>query len=137
MSEIGLDIKYSTHTVQWHQHKISMKERGAIDKLDVNDILFEENSESTVQRKLVKLLDNDYAQADLQAVVNECHYLTMEEKRSLLKLMQKYKDLFAGKLGTWNCPPVSFELKPNAKPWHGCPHTPPKAYEAQTRKECE
>ena len=80
MSELGLDIKYSTHTVQWDQHEISMKEQGAIDKLDVNDILFEENFESTVNRKLVKLLDNDYAKADLQSVVNECHYLSTQEK---------------------------------------------------------
>ena len=35
----------------------------------------------------------------------------MTQRNSLLKLLQKFEDLFGGTLGTWKIDPVDFELK--------------------------
>jgi len=89
-----------------------------------------------VQKKALKILDNDCAKANLPKMVKECQHLSTDEKRSLLKLFQQCEDLFEGKVGTWNQAPVSLESKEGAKPWCGRAHTPPVAHAKQTRKEC-
>ena len=76
-----------------------------------------------VQKKVLKILDNDCAKANLPQMVKECRHLSTDEKRSLLKLFQKCEDLFEGKVGTWNWAPVSLELKEDAKLWCGWAHT--------------
>jgi len=37
-------------------------------------------------------------------------------------LLLKFEELFDGMLGDWKLPPVSFELKEGAKPYHGRPY---------------
>ena len=63
--------------------------------------------------------------------------LNEREQQQLLSLLKRFEDLFQGKLGTWNCPPVDLELKPRSTPCHGRPHMPPRACIDQVKKECE
>ena len=42
--------------------------------------------------------------------------VTKEQQQKLLKLLQKYEDLFDGTLGKWNTEPVEIELVEGAKP---------------------
>ena len=41
----------------------------------------------------------------------QCQHLTEKQRNELLKLLQKFEDLFDGTLGTWEKYPVDFELK--------------------------
>ena len=41
----------------------------------------------------------------------QCQHLTMTQRNELLKLLQRFKELFDGTLGTWKIYPVDFELK--------------------------
>jgi hypothetical protein len=62
------------------------------------------------------------------------------EESSKLKLKQtlkKFPTLFRGGLGRLNIPPVSIELKKDAKPYQGRYYSIPKAFESSTRKEVE
>ena len=70
-----------------------------------------------VQKKVLKILDNDCVKANLPKTVKECQHLSTDEKRSLFKFFQQCEDLFEGKVGTWNRAPVSLESKEGAMPW--------------------
>ncbi len=54
---------------------------------------------------------------------------------SLLALLLKFEELFDGTLGDWKLPPVSFELKEGAKPYHGRPYPTPNIHKATIMKE--
>ena len=46
----------------------------------------------------------------------QCQHLTMTQRNELLKLLQKFEELFNGTLGTWKKDPSAFELKKDVKP---------------------
>jgi hypothetical protein len=50
-------------------------------------------------------------------------------------LLLKFKELFDGTLEDWKLPPVSFELKVGAKPYHGRPYPISKIQKATLMKE--
>jgi hypothetical protein len=53
----------------------------------------------------------------------------------LLALLLKFEELYDGTLGDWKLLPVSFELKEDAKPYHGRPYPIPKIHKATLMKE--
>ncbi len=55
----------------------------------------------------------------------------------ILALLLKYEELFDGMLGDWKLPPVSFELKEGAKPYHGRPYPIQKIHKATLMKEID
>jgi hypothetical protein len=55
----------------------------------------------------------------------------------LLVLLLKFEELFNGTLRDWKLPPVSFELKEGAKPYHGRPYPIPKIHKATIMKEID
>ena len=62
------------------------------------------------------ILDAKYEKADLHKVMEtHCQHLTMTQHNDLLKLLQKFEELFDGTLGTWKTDPVDFKLKEDAK----------------------
>jgi hypothetical protein len=68
--------------------------------------------------------------------VEECTHLEQAERRQLLRLLQKYEDLFNGSLGTWKTDPIKLELKdPNDKPYHAKPYPVPHSQKKQLKDE--
>ena len=59
----------------------------------------------------------------------QCQHLIMTQSHDLLKLLQKFEDLFDGTLGTWKTDPVDFELKYDAKSIFLQPFLVPKVHE--------
>ena len=56
-----------------------------------------------------RVLDANYEKADLNKVMTQqCQHLKI--------LLNEYKDLIDGTLGTWNTTPVDLELSDNANP---------------------
>ncbi len=53
----------------------------------------------------------------------------------LLALLLQFEELFDGMLGDWKLPPISFELKQGAKPYHGRLYPIPKIHKAILMKE--
>jgi hypothetical protein len=81
-------------------------------------------------------LDAKYDKTDLPSIVrNNCMHLSTPHHNSLLALLLKFEELFHGTLGDWKLPPVSFELKEGAKPYHGRPYPIPKIHKATLMKE--
>jgi hypothetical protein len=85
----------------------------------------EPTSTSNATKCVVEILDSKYDKADLPSIVkNNCVHLSTSHCNLLLAMLLKFKELFDGTLGDWMLPPVSFELKEGAKPYHGRPPYP-------------
>ena len=60
------------------------------------------------------ILDTKYEKADLHKVMEtQYQHITVTQHNELLKLLQKFEELFDGTLGTWKTDPLEFELKDN------------------------
>jgi hypothetical protein len=74
-------------------------------------------------KRAIDILDAKYDKADLPSIVkNNCTRLSRSHCNLLLVLFLKFEELFDGMLGDWKLPPVCFELKEGAKPYHGRPY---------------
>ena len=87
-------------------------------------------------KHVVEILDAKNDKADLPSIVkNSWAHLSTSHCNSLLILLLKSEELFDGMLRDWKLPPVSFELKEGAKPYHGRPYHIPKIHKAALMKE--
>jgi hypothetical protein len=85
---------------------------------------------------MVKILDAKYEKADHPAIIREnCSHLIASNREKLLSVLLKFEPLFAGTLGDWKLPPVSFELKEGMTPYHGRPYPIPHKHKAVLIKE--
>jgi hypothetical protein len=95
-------------------------------------------STQSATKRMVKILDAKYENADLPAIIREyCSHLTASNRKKLLSVLLKFKSLFDGTLGDRKLPPVSFELKEGMKPYHGRPYPIPHKHKAVLMKEIE
>jgi len=70
--------------------------------------------------RTIDILDAKYEKADLPSIVNKrCKHLTTDQCNKFLRLLLTYEVLFDGTVGDWKTEPVSFELKSDAKQFHG------------------
>ncbi len=98
----------------------------------------EPDSTRNATKCVVEILDAKYDKSDLPSIVkNNCAHLSTSHHNSLLALLLKFEELFDGTLRAWKLPPVSFELKEGAKPYHGRPYPIPKIHKATLMKEID
>ncbi len=89
-------------------------------------------------KPVVEILDAKNDKADLPSIVkNNCTHLSTSHCNLLLVLLLKFEEFFDGTLRDWKLPPVSFELKKGAKPYHGRPYPIPKIHKATLMKEID
>jgi hypothetical protein len=82
-------------------------------------------------KRVIAILDAKYDKADLPVIVRDnCPHLQPSHREKLLSLLLKYETLFDGTLGNWNPPPISIELKEEAKPYHGRPYPVAQVHKA-------
>ncbi len=87
---------------------------------------------------MVEILDAKYKKADLPAIVREnCSRLQPSTREKLLSMLLKFEPLLDGMLGDWNLPPVSFELKEGATPYHGRAYPIPQIHKETLMKEID
>ena len=67
---------------------------------------------------------------DLHKVMEtQCRNFKMTQRNELLKLLQKFEELFNGRLGTCKTDPVYYELKEDVEPICSRPYPLPKLHE--------
>ena len=135
LEPLGIDIKYSSKAIEWDGISIPMKGQEASRK----DSYHVEDSEKVIQstERIKKILDAKYEPANLDKVVESHTHLTEEEQKPLRALLEKYKMLFDGTLGTWRNEQYNIELRPDAKPYHARAYPIPQTYEQTLRVEVQ
>jgi hypothetical protein len=100
------------------------------------ELLYAHDPSTTDAERIQNIIESKYTPADLNKIVEECTHLEKDEQRQLLRLLQKFENLFDGTLGTWKTDPVDLELvNPNVKPYHAKPYPVPYSQEKRLKEE--
>ena len=83
--------------------------------------------------EIIKLM---YSKVDIRDYCSKLDYLAEDERTALADVLSQYASMYEGAIGTLNIPPVHFDLRPGAKPFHARPFPIPKAFEKLTKDEC-
>jgi hypothetical protein len=136
LSELGIDIKYSNHTIVWNNVAVNMK---LIDATRVDSFHVEDSEDLKADTDRIKrILDAKYKKANLREIIDtEYNHLNDNQRNQLFNIFKKNETLYDGTLGKWIGKPYKIELKENAKPWHARPYAIPKIYEATLKQEVE
>ena len=142
MTEIGLDINFSSCSMKWDNAEVAMQEPSWLDNEHIEqfeqEMFMMHDPITTDAERIQSILDLKYSQADLHQVVKDIPDLDDPQRQQLLKVLQKFEPLFDGSLGCWNCTPVELELKdPNCKPVHAKPYPVPQSQEKKLKEEVE
>ena len=99
-----------------------MKDHGALASRKATTDCYEFTMESLLiqeaETRHKKILDADYSAVDIREYVEDIPLLDKTQKKSLVKILEKYKSAFKGGLGDSKIEPVHLELKPGAKPYY-------------------
>ena len=140
LSELKIDLLYSQKAIVWDNSVVAMKDRGILDNSELLQDLFELSKESTIiqmsEERHNEIIQAMYGKVNIQEHIRSLKYLSPEQQDKLTQVLQAYPQMYEGTIGTLNIPPVHFELKANAIPYHARPFPVPKAYENLTKEEC-
>ena len=144
MTELGIDINFSTNKMSWEGVDIPMRPKNLITDPDVAADIYHTTMEApiiqTAEERQQRILDADYSATDIGAYTKNLSHLDGTQQSKLYRLLIQYPNLFKGGLGTLNIPPVHLELRPletHEKPYHARAFPIPKCYEQTTRKEVQ
>ena len=128
---LGIDIRWSTRTMQWDEIIVPMKTFVCGKKNTEHDRLMQ----GTGLFAQTEILDAQYKRADIDKTVESQTHLSKTEKFYLKLLLMEFEELFDGTLGEWKTAPVDLQLKPNAEPFQLQPFAIPQIHMETLRKE--
>ena len=130
---LGINIRFSDLTVEWEEQELPFKVYDAtpMDGYHVED----PDPVRDATRRVKKILDAKYEAADLEKICSAQSHLKIEQQQKLLTLLNKYAELFDGKLGVWKGTTVDLELNADATPYHAKPYPIPKCHEETIKRE--
>jgi transposase InsO family protein len=142
MTELGIDINFSSNKMSWEGVDIPMCPKNLITDPHVANNIYHRTMEAPVIQKAEerqqRILDADYSATNLTEYTKSLTHLTTEQQDKLYRLLGQYPNLFKGGLGTLHLPPIHLELRPlkkHEKPYHARAFPIPQCYDKTTRKE--
>ena len=116
-----------------------MKQHHSVGTKEVAYTLYKNTNEPEIIKssndRVLHILDVCYKKADLTSIVCDVKTLNQVEQEKLLRVLENYKDLFDGTLGTFKTKPLKLDLKPGEMPYHAHPFQIPKIHEETPKKE--
>ena len=109
LTELGVDINFSTSTCSWDNSVIPMREPTV--PIEQSFIVEESGPVKQATIRLKKILEAKYVPADIPKVVEGRADLNPKQKKQLRKLLETNGTLFDGSLGTWRNKEVHLRLK--------------------------
>ena len=141
MKELQFNLLYSENIPKIHfeqEVEIDCKPRGFWSRPHLHQVYFQ-TQQSTIEKAEEKFLEKQhFSQAQYEAAdLHKClpTHLSSQEKEKLYDLLDKHWFLFKGTLGLLPTKLVLVEIKSNARPFHGCAFSVPKAYESMIYNE--
>ena len=95
LTDLGIDIRFSTNTVEWDSIEIPMKESDAtVESFQVAD----PDSIKEANEHIQGILEAKYQAANLREICNNSMHLDVRQQEKLFSLLSKYESLFDGTL---------------------------------------
>ena len=126
-------LNFSTETIIWDDLSIPIKnslksKAKGTNSIDPADIHLPEFIQKSASRILSSIHTNTCDNHDYKKMIDRHAHLNAEQKKLLLKLLEKYKEIFSGKLDKTPGPPVDMKLKRDIKPFQSLAYTIPQAF---------
>ena len=128
LSKTGIDVKYSTNTVEWFDSKMPLRNASALNNEDYTELaeIIEVQQEAEYfgidwfepYCHAIEIWDAKYDQINMDEVVEQLDHLSTEQKADLKQVLLEHTKLFDGSLGIYPHKKVHIELEPNAQPKH-------------------
>jgi hypothetical protein len=138
LNELSIDICYSDNCIKLDGDTIPVKNLGELQDKCACEMIYNLHTDSPIlkehEERQSAILNANYSKVDIDIMVDG---LDIEESsKTKLKLtLNKFPTLFGGGLGQLNIPPVSIELKKDAKPFQGRYYNIPKALKVQQERK--
>lgn len=135
LSTLGIILNFDSKTVHWDNGYCPMKATNT----QLTDYFVNEDNTpvGNATARIKGILDAKYAPADLKQVASSNPKLTSKQQAELLQVLQRYKHLFDGNLGTWTGSQYNIELKEGATPYHARAFPVPRIHERTLRLEID
>ena len=127
LSEWKMILNFHDKTVTIGHVELPMESLERLGNKKMLNNLYREETEPAIScvvtNQITQVLDVKYEKANflLKVVEDNCGHLNVHLQYELLRLLTQHEELFNGTLGDWQDKLVSFELKKDAKPYHGQP----------------
>ena len=106
------DISLPMRDINKLKTKASIERAWTMNNSIYQDMSKEPQSMLEATKCLIHILDAKYEKEDLRSIVKDnSTHLSNPEQTKLLELLHEFEELFSGKLGDWDCKPVSLQLK--------------------------
>ena len=97
---LGIELIFSKAEIHWDNASIPMKSIVSISDANIDtlehEIWLSHDPDTIEADRIQSLINAKYTKTDLTQVVKTCSDLTASEQIELLKLLQKFEDLFDG-----------------------------------------
>ena len=103
MHELGFTIDFQKGRMIWDNAWINMQDpdhfrEGSVDDFE-QELFMMHDPETTEAERIQQIVDVNYSKADLEKEVSKLKTIKEDQKKELLKLLQKFNPLFDGTLG--------------------------------------
>ena len=135
MTDLGIDIHFSTKSVTWDGVEIPMKDRDATFKesFHVGDTVAMEEAATRIR----EILEAKYEKANLRDICDKSMHLETEQQEQLFRLLSQYEELFNGELGHWDGDDYKIDLIEGATPYHAKAFPIPRVHLETLRAEVQ
>ena len=140
LAHIGTVLNFAKQTVTIDQIELPMRPHDSF--MSPKELRYqfrrdlEPKATADATARVERILDAKYEKADIrQTVLDNCKHLTLRQQQALIHLLESFEELFDGTLGDWDTEPVHFELKKDAKPYHGKAFPVPRIHLETLKKE--
>jgi len=117
LQDHGIDLVFSESLIKWDGMSLAMRPPDFYSADRIQNMLPHTFIESR-DHFVTQIMDSKYDKQDLPAVVRGLSHLTADQQSKLLAVLQRFEDLFAGRLGLWPDGQISIDLDPEIEPFH-------------------
>jgi hypothetical protein len=135
LSKAGIDVKYSTGTIEWFDNELPMRDTRYIQSKDL--LAMAETIEIQLEDDFFgmdwydptcyasKILNAKYDKVLVDDVIDQLDHLDAQQKDDLKRVLNEHTKLFDGTLGVYPHREFHIELVPEAVPKHARPYAIP------------
>ncbi len=146
LTNSGIDIKYSSGTIEWFDSKLPMQDPKHLDNNDylamAKALKVHRKEEQVFGRDwydpdchTTEILDAKYEKVDIDNVVCPLTHLSAAQKEDLRKVLKDFLKLFDGTLGVYPHRKFHIDIMPGAKPKHVRPYAIARIHLEAFKKE--
>jgi len=125
LQDLGILLNFKDQTITWEEVSIPMRDPNTL--MEENFVIHESEILYEATERTKRILEAKYEAVTLQEIIDGCDHLNSDEKQELIFLLENFKDLFDGSMGTWKGEKLNIEVKEGVEPYHARAFLIPKS----------